>query len=351
MSLRRHPDQSRGYVQTPSDDYPHPVPPQAFMIWRENWVFPAVDTSNRVASLFHFSLRPSRQEGVFTAKLAIDGWEHRYVGRSPIPTDPTSFHPVADERLSFQVIEPNRRFRLVYTSDELDADIEYAARFDPYDFEDGPKAPGESVLGDLGRSVFPFHHYEQALRHSGSVVVKAGPHEGRTIDVAGYANRDHSWGWREDLTFHHHHWVCASFEDRFVQGSVMQEASYPDGPKEGGWISTGAGNDPVRAVDAMDAYWLDSEGPLPVLDRALRYRVTTVGGDVATVVAHADRDYGRLYLDARSRDHTRVYQDVQIFCDYTLQETGQRGAGVLEVGKAVRGEDVVERARWSASHA
>ena len=47
----------------------------------------------------------------------------------------------------------------------------------------------------------------------------------------------------------------------------------------------------------------------------------------------------------------QVYQDVQIFCDYTLEETGQRGAGVLEVGKFVTGADVVERTRASASRA
>ena len=48
-------------------------------------VFPAVDTEQRVATLFHFSLRPGRGEGIFTAKLSIDDWEHRYVGRSPVP--------------------------------------------------------------------------------------------------------------------------------------------------------------------------------------------------------------------------------------------------------------------------
>lgn len=338
-------------MKTPDDDYPHPVPPQAFMIWRENWVFPAVDTGNRVASLFHFSLRPSRREGIFTAKLAIDGWEHRYVARSPVPADLATFHPIANEQLSFRIVEPGHRFRIVYTSEEFDADIEYTARFEPYDFEDGPKAPGASVLGDLGRSVFPFHHYEQSLHHRGRVVVKAGPHAGKEIDVAGYANRDHSWGWREDLTFHHHHWVCASFDDRFVEGAIMQEASYPDGPKEGGWISMSGGNDPVRAVDPMDAYWLESEEPLPVLAGNLRYRLTTVGGEVVTVVAHVDSDYGRLYLDVRSPDRTKVYQDVQVFCDYTLEETGQRGAGVLEVGKIVQGEGIAELARRSASRA
>jgi len=335
----------------PEEDYPHPVPPQAFMMWKENWVFPALDTKNRVATLFHFSLRPGVGEGIFTAKFAVDGWEHRYVGRSPIPRDLSTFHPVKNERLSFEIVKPAERFHLVYRSDELDADITFKARFPAWDFETAPKAPGDSVLGDLGRSVFPFHHMEQGLTHEGVIRLKAGPAAGREIHVSGYANRDHSWGWREDLTFHHHHWLCASFEDRFIEGAVMEEASYPHGPKQGGWISTSDGNDAVTSIDSSEAYWLDDDEPLPVLDRDLRYRLRTAGGEVATVIAHLSCDYGRLYLDARSKDRTKVYQDVQMFCDFTIEETGQRGSGVLEVGKFVQGERMAERAMRSASRA
>ena len=89
----------------PDDDYPHPVPPQAFQIWRENWVFPSVDPVNKVACLFHFSLRPGQGEGIFTAKFAIDGWEHRYVGRSPVPRDLSTFRPVKNEKITFTEAE------------------------------------------------------------------------------------------------------------------------------------------------------------------------------------------------------------------------------------------------------
>jgi hypothetical protein len=334
----------------PADDYPHPVPPQAFMVWKENWVFPAIDTRNRVASLFHFSLRPGQGEGIFTAKFSIDGWEHRYVGRSPVPQDLSIFHPVRNEKITFTIVRPAEQFHITYRSDELDADITYTARFPAWDFDVAPKAPGESVLGDLGRGVFPFHHMEQALAHEGTLRIKAGPKDGTEVQVSGYANRDHSWGWRQDLTFNHHHWICASFDDRFLEGAKMQEDYYPYGPKVGGWFSTGAGNDAVVDIDSSDAYWLDDDEPLPVLDRDVRYRLTTQGGQVATLVAHiASADYGRLYLDARSKDRAKVYQDVQMFCDFTLEETGQRGSGVLEIGKQLVGEGIADRAARSAS--
>ena len=187
--------------------------------------------------------------------------------------------PVANEKITFEVVTPGERFHISYISDELDADIWYTGRFPSWDFDDGPLAPGDSILGERGRYVFHFHHYEQALLHEGTITVKAGPRAGETIDVAGYSNRDHSWGWRQDLTFRHHHWLCASFSARFVEGTVMNETCYPDGDKYGGWISTDAGNDAVALVDTSDAYWLAAGQPLPSLDRDVRYRVTTVTGE------------------------------------------------------------------------
>ena len=72
--------------------------------------------------------------------------------------------------------------------------------------------------------------------------------------------------------------------------------------------------------------------------------------EVATLIAHiASSEYGRLYLDARNKEHTKVYQDVQMFCDFTIEETGQKGYGVLEIGKQLVGEGIVERAKRSAS--
>jgi hypothetical protein len=334
----------------PDDDYPHPVPPQAFQIWRENWVFPSVDPVNKVACLFHFSLRPGQGEGIFTAKFAIDGWEHRYVGRSPVPRDLSTFRPVKNEKITFTVVKPAQEFHLEYRSDELDADITYTARFPAWDFK-RPIAPEQSILGDVGRTVFPFHHMEQSLFHEGVIKVKAGPKDGSEIHISGFANRDHSWGWRDDLTFNHHHWLCASFDDRFLEGAKMQEDYYPHGPKVGGWFSTAAGNSAVLEIDSSDAYWLDvANEPLPDLDRDVRYRLTTEDGQVATIIAHiASSEYGRLYLDARSKDHTKVYQDVQMFCDFTIEETGQKGYGVLEIGKQLVGEGMAERAMRSAS--
>lgn len=327
---------------TPGDDHPHPVPPQAFMTWKENWVFPAVDAGSRTAALFHVSLRPAQSEGIFTAKFTVDGEQFRHVGRSPIPADVTRLQPVADDCVSFEILRPFEAYRLRYDGADLAADLTYTGRFPPYDFADGPKPPGTSTLGPIGLSVFPFHHYEQALRVEGALAVKAGPQAGRTVAFHGYGNRDHSWGWRDDFCFRGHHWVCASFDDRFVQGSVMAETSYPE-VKQGGFLSDTDGNVPVAQVDTSEAYWTAPGEPLGDLDRDVSYRITGIDGRTATVTAHLAEPYGRLFLNARSPDRSQVYLDVQVFCDYTLAETGQRGVGVLEVGKHLEGPGIADR--------
>lgn len=333
----------------PQSDYPHQVPLEAYagglpghtdLLWKENWVFSSLDVERRVASVFHFSLRPARGEGIFTAKVNVDDWWHRHVGRSPVSRDLATLRPVSGERLTFTVVEPGEHFEIVYRSPELDADFEYTARFPAWDFHDGPKAPGISTLGEMGLWVFHFDHCEQGLEMRGSLRFKMGERAGQELTVSGYGNRDHSWGWRNDLMFRHHHWLCASFPDRYVQGTLMKEACYP-GEKHGGFISTAAGNLAVVVVDAGDPPWHTAESGLPALDSDLTYSLHTADGGVATVTAHLSRDLGRHHLNFRAPDRTQAYEDCQIFCEFTLAETDTRGAGVLELGKHVEGAERV----------
>lgn len=316
----------------PQSDYPHPVPAGADRVrpdgtmWKENWVFPALDVEHRLASLFHFSLRPAHGEGIFTAKFNLGDRKHRYVGRSPIPTALERFRPVADERVRFEVVEPGRRFAISYRSDELDADLEYEGRFPAWDFGDGPEPHS-----------FTFRHCEQGLWMTGELRWK-GP-DPLVARVAGYGNRDHSWGWRDDFQFRFHHWICASFPDRYVQGTLMRDTSHAH-PKPGGWVSTAAGNTAVVAIDTGDPEWQSWEQGLPPLDGDVSYTLHLADGTTTRVTAHLGRDIGRHHLNFRAPDGSQAYEDCQVFCEYTLEDGGATGSGVLELGKHVEGAAV-----------
>jgi len=326
-------------------DFPHEVPPEALMMWKENWFFVGVDPESRVATSFHWSLRPQLPEGIFSAKVVVDGTEHRYVGRSKIPKQLKGFHPVADDCLSLEILEEGSRYRVRFANDEFQADITYTARFDTFDFSDGHENPGESTMGDVGRTVFHFRHQEQALAVSGTVTV-----DGRTIEVGGWASRDHSWGYRDDHLFINHHWICASFEDRFVQGTAMNERSYDGGMKFGGFVSSAAGNVPTTNIDVSQTYWDTSdEAPLPPLDRDVTYELQTADGQRIEIVAKLSEDFGRLDLHYRNKERTEAYEDRLVFCTYEIPATGEVGNGVLEIGKHLRGAEAVAQLRRPAA--
>ena len=80
--------------------------------------------------------------------------------------------PLADGALTVTLGDaPRVEFEL----DEVSASLEFTGRFGVFDFADGPLAPGPSTLGDIGRHVFPFNHYEQGLDVRG--VVRFGGEE------------------------------------------------------------------------------------------------------------------------------------------------------------------------------
>jgi hypothetical protein len=310
------------------------------MLWKENWCFSGVDRRAGVGFVLHFSLRPTRDEGIFTAKFVLDGQEIRSVQRSPIPRDLTELVPVTNGALTLEVLEPLGRFHLTYSGDEVEADLVFEGRFPPWDFREGIRTSGETTVGERGRTVFHFPHYEQGMAVTGTVTALTGEHADRTWDVDGVGNRDHSWGWRDDHLFIQHHWLNANFDDRFVQGTSMFETTYPE-PKHGGFESTAAGNVGVARIVPRDAYWLDEDNvPIPDLDRDCTYDLTLEDGTSRTVVAHLSEAVGTLALNFRSRDRTRAYQDIQAFVPFTLPDEGLEGAGVLEIGKRLRGPGV-----------
>lgn len=326
----------------PHDDFPHAIPPEAFMLWKENWCFSGVDRTNAFGVVFHFSMRPTLGEGIFTAKFVIDGHEVRSVQRSPIPGDLTEFVPVRNEALSLEVLEPLKRFRVQFADEEIDADLEFTGRFEPWDFREGVKTAGETTVGEMGRTVFHFPHYEQGMQVEGEVTLKSGPRAGETVQVTGVGNRDHSWGWRDDHLFIQHHWINPNFEDRFLQGTSMFETTYPE-PKFGGFESRAEGNVGVVHIDTSDAYWLSREDePIGDLDRDCTYVLTLENGQERPLVAHISTAYGALALNFRSKDRSRAYQDIQLFCDWSLPEEGLKGSGILEIGKRLRGPGVAD---------
>jgi hypothetical protein len=324
-------------------DRPQLVPPQVFMAWKENWCFSGVDPIRGTAMVWHLSMRPCDGEGIFTCKFDGPDLRVRYVGRHAITPQiglgSGAATGVGDGKLSFDIVEPHRVFALTYVDDDIEVKCLFTARFATFDFADGNLAPGESSIGDLGRHVFPFNHYEQSLEFR-ATIRRPGTND---LELTGRGNRDHSWGWRDDFGFRSHQWICANFDDCYVQASTMVDTTYPH-RKFGGFVSTESGNDPVTAIDLSSSYWDEPlNEPLPEFDHDVPYTITTASGRQIRLTAHLSDRYRILYLNARHPDRSQVYQDAQIFCPFTLNNTGATGFGLLELGKHLEGEGIADR--------
>ena len=141
--------------------------------------------------------------------------------------------------------------RVAFASDEVTVELQFTGRFGVFDFADGPLAPGESTLGEIGRHVFPFHHYEQGLDVRGVVRFASG----EVVDVAGARQPRPLVGLPRRLRLPPSPLDQRELRGLFIGGSAMVETSY-DGLKHGGAVATADGHDPIVEVDESDAYWL-----------------------------------------------------------------------------------------------
>ena len=155
----------------PRDEHPHPVAPQAFQTWKENWCLCAVDPAQRFAAVFHVSLRPVHGEAIFSAKLFAAGREVKHVRRHPIGPDPRAFDALgrrADDGARRRAADRVRVRRGV------NVELEFSGRFGVFDFADGPLAPGASTLGEIGRHVFPFPPLRAGARRARRGALRVG---------------------------------------------------------------------------------------------------------------------------------------------------------------------------------
>jgi hypothetical protein len=74
-------------MTTTHDDYPHPVPPLAYLRWKENYFFILIDARSDVFGILHFNNEPGFDRSRFTCNLSICGVPFEYHNTTPLPAD------------------------------------------------------------------------------------------------------------------------------------------------------------------------------------------------------------------------------------------------------------------------
>jgi hypothetical protein len=159
------------------DERPH-VPSER-QDWRESYYFNFVDLTNGISGFTTVGLLPNLKKREFVFALFHDDKRETYLiePEGPIPENPA--RSLSDGRLSFELIEPLKEWRIRFASQDLTADIRWTARFPAYHFGGGS---GTSWSG----------HFEQSGHVNGVIKLPGGDRV-----VRGLGQRDKSWGHRD----------------------------------------------------------------------------------------------------------------------------------------------------------
>lgn len=294
-----------------------PAPEEARRMWREHWGVFATTLDQRMAVLVHITTDPIRREGVFTVVIWVDGRRFKDIHRAPVPTRPELSNAIRSPQLTFEILEPGERCAIGYRGDGVEADLQFATRFNAqHRIEAGPQA------------LYPVDNVQQAVAASGEVRVAGQP--ARAFDAFG--SRDHTWGWFPEAPFRHHEWIAVSLPDRFVQMSRTRRR-VTGVASEGGFAATAVGVREVTSVEIADAYWIsDPDAHLPPLDRDTECDAVDSGGNVHRVELLLSRGTARHHSNRRDRELDRIYEQVTMFCPVRVGDQ-VTGTAVVEIGK------------------
>jgi hypothetical protein len=317
-------------VTTNHDDRPHPVPPYAYLRWKENYFFILMDKENEIYGISHINNEPLFSRSRFTLNLDIQGQPFRYANEVEFPADFESAAQLSDGKLSLHFREPHRRFELIFDADDLRADIMFEARRPTFDFaackSAAPEQPSFQEVMTLGMNL-PYNHQQQSLKSSGSIVLGSGTGS-RTLVVNGLGYRDHSWSMRADHISRQHVWSGLNFSERAFGVKIIESIHRPGLWAKEGYVSDVDGERALRVIN------ITHTGNRNGWPNTTKFAVRDVDGRTFTIEADVAGRFADVpLLSEKPSTGTPTYQILETFCPLKLLETGESGIGLVEIGR------------------
>jgi hypothetical protein len=316
-------------MTTMHDDRPHPVPPHAFLRYKENYFFIIMDPERGVFGISHLNNEPLFDRSRFTLNLNIRGRQFTHSSETPIPTDFEMAEQLSDGTLTVRFTEAHKRFDMSYRGDEVDLDIAFLARYHTFDFAycktAAPENPSFQEVMTLGTNL-PYNHHQQALTTQGRIVLKKS---GETIEVNGLGYRDHSWAVRTDAAVRRHYWNGLNFPSLAIGMKTLETLVRPGVWAKEGYVSDKSGDRALRSI-AVEEFGQKDGWP-----EKLRYRLVDVYGKPFTI----DIDIAGRYSDVplhseKSQPGKPSYRIIETCSPLVLLETGEKGVGLVEIGQS-----------------
>ena len=317
-------------MTTNHDDRPHPVPPYAYLRWKENYFFIVMDRENETYGISHLNNEPLFNRSRFALNFSLQGQPFRYASEVPFPADFDSAPTLTDGKLSLHFREPHRRFDLNYEGDDLQAAITFEARRPTFDFvacrSAAPEQASFQEVMTLGLNL-PYNHQQQSMKVSGTITVRSGGRE-RKVVLNGLGYRDHSWSMRTDNISRRHVWTGLNFPERAFGIKALETIHRPGLWAKEGYVSDADGERALRVIDV--SHTGNSNG----WPKTTRFSVRDVQGRPFTIEADIGGRYADVPLHAeKSGTGEPTYEILETFSPLKLLETGESGIGLVEIGR------------------
>jgi hypothetical protein len=311
------------------DDLPHPVPPIAFLRWKENWFLIMMDPERQVHGIVHCNHEPGHDRARYSCHLTVKGELYHYANESRFPQVWAHARSIGDERLRVEFVEPHARMDLSLTTAEVDVDVSFTKARPTFDFAAckfaNPAAPSFQEIMTYGTNL-PYNHQQQGMFVRGKVLVKMGANAGE-YTISGFGYRDHSWCMRTDTAVASHTWSGWHFGDRVFGVKKLHTQARPEVWAREGYVSDADGE---RALGEIEVSYLGKSAD--GLPEKVRCEVTDVYGKRFTFVGDVAGRHGQVPLVSEKPGHGPAYRIAENFCPAVLEQTGQKGCALIEIG-------------------
>ena len=314
------------------DDMPHPVPPIAYLRYKENWFFLILDPEHEVFGAIHIVGEPGFDRIRFSVNLRIAGELITYTNTIDFPRDFGGSAELGDGRFRVRFVTAHERIELSLDSDDVHLETTFTARSPLFDFNDytaaNPGVPSLAEITQFGANQQCVHQ-QQGMRVAGKVSVKTGELAGRDFPIESYGYRDHSRMVRCDNMTRNHFWTGMHFPGHVFGVMSLTGLLRPNSPANCGYVwDETQGLRSLRKIEVAGV----GAGPDGVPATVELY-LTDIHDNPYTIVADLTRRYAHVPLHTEAAGAAPfIYDIVENLAPLELKETGDAGIGLVEVG-------------------
>ncbi|MDD5177615.1 MAG: hypothetical protein PHQ05_14450 [Sterolibacterium sp.] len=318
-------------MTTTHDDLPHPVPPIAYLRYKENWFFIILDVSNSVYGMAHFNYEPGFDRARVSCNLMVRGEMFQYGNQIPFPAEFAMSPQIGDDKLKLKFVEAHTRFDMQLHSNDLELDMSFLKFAPTFNYEAyeaaNPEKPSMQEIMNFATNQI-FDNQQQALTISGTLKMKTGSAKGETINLKGLGYRDHSRSMRVDNMVLRHVWSFLYFPTTVFGAISLTGMFRPGSSMTSGYVYDSSGVRSLKEVEIVNHGEISAGVPATV-----EYKLNDVYGKSFTVIADIAKRMGYVPLVVEAGAASGYsYNIVENFCPVTLKETGEQGHALVEIG-------------------